>query len=98
MTVTLPADLQAFVDEQVEFGAASDAATFMIQIVRLVKEKTDDVLRAALVEGEADIAAGRVIHGPFNARQMLEEIRQDRRVAAGAVTPTLVLVDGQRVE
>ncbi len=84
MTVTLPADLQAFVDDQMTHGEAADANAVVAEAVRVLQQKKDEEklawLRAALAEGEADIAAGRVSRGPINARQMLEEIRQKRAV------------------
>ena len=82
MTVTLPADLQAFVDEQVASGAAADADAVLAEAVRVLQQKKDEEklawLRAALDEGLAQLDAGKVIRGPINARQMLEEIRQKR--------------------
>ncbi len=82
MTVTLPADLQAFVDEQVQLGNGAEVNAAVAEAVRVLQQKKDEEklawLRAALDEGEADIAAGRVSRGPINARQMLEDIRQKR--------------------
>ena len=86
MTITLPADLQAFVDEQVELGNAPDAQALVVLAVRLLQQKMDaadrPMLLAALAEAEAEIAAGKVLRGPFNARQMLGEIRQKRATEA----------------
>lgn len=80
MTVTLPADLQAFVDEQVELGYAAEVNAAVAEAVRELQRKKNEEklawLRAALDEGEADVTAVRVIRGPINARQMLEEVRQ----------------------
>jgi putative addiction module CopG family antidote len=82
MTVTLPADLQAFVDEQVALGAAPDADAVLAEAVRVLRQKRDEEkrawLQAALDDGLAQLDAGKVIRGPINARQMLEEIRQKR--------------------
>ena len=80
MTVTLPADLQAFVDEQVASGAAADAV--LAEAVRVLHQKKDEEklawLRAAVQEGLDQIAAGKVTYGPFNAVQMLKDIRRKR--------------------
>lgn len=82
MTVTLPADLQAFVDEQVELGNAAEVNAAVAEAVRKLQQKKDEEKRAwllaALDEAEAEVAAGKVIRNPPSARQMLEEIRQQR--------------------
>ncbi|MEO2088712.1 MAG: type II toxin-antitoxin system ParD family antitoxin [Gemmataceae bacterium] len=86
MTVTLPADLQAFVDEQVNHGEAPDANAVVTEAVRVLQQKKDEEklawLRAALAEGEADIAAGRV--SDLDASAILAEVRA---VRAGRAKP-----------
>ena len=80
MTVTLPTDLQAFVDEQVASGAAVDADAVLAEAVRVLQQKKDEEKLAALMakfdEAEAQVSAGLLIRNPKSARQMLEEIRQ----------------------
>ncbi len=64
MTVTLPADLQAFVDEQVELGNAAEVNAVVAQAVRVLQQKKTEEkltwLRAAVQVGLDDIEAGRV--------------------------------------
>ena len=82
MTVTLPADLQAFVDDLVSNGEAPDAAAVLAEAVRDLQRKKDEAklaaLRADIQAGLDELAAGKVTYGPINARQMLEEIRRKR--------------------
>ncbi len=87
MTVTLPADLQAFVDEQVQMGNVAEVNAAVADAVRVLQQKKEydeklAALRAALDEGEADIAAGRV--APLDVRAILAEVRAAR---AGRTTP-----------
>jgi antitoxin ParD1/3/4 len=82
MTVTLSAKQQAFVDEQVASGRFPDADAVLDEALRVLALKQDEAKMAALMtkfdEAEAEVAAGKCIRGPINARQMLEEIRQRR--------------------
>ena len=82
MTVTLPADLQAFVDERVKSGRAADVNAVLAEAVRTLQRQEDEEKRAELLalldEAEAEVAAGKVIRNPRTARQMLDEIRQPR--------------------
>ncbi len=82
MTVTLPADLQAFVDEQVATGRYPDADAVLDEALRVLAQKEYDGKMAALMakfdEAEAQVAAGQVIRNPRSARQILDEIRQRR--------------------
>jgi len=87
MTVTLPADLQAFVDEQVASGEAPDANAVLAEAVRMLQQKKDEeklaALRADIQAGLDELDAGKGVPGPFNARQMLEEIRRERSQRCG---------------
>jgi putative addiction module CopG family antidote len=84
MTITLPADLQAYLDERVKDGRWPDASAALADAVRALQqqEAAEEPNRAELLalldEAEAEVAAGKLIRGPINARQMLEEIRQRR--------------------
>ena len=78
MTVTLPADLQAFVDEQVELGNADEVNAAVAEAVRQLQQKKDEEKRAwllaALDEAEAEVAAGKVIRNPVSAKEKLAAV------------------------
>jgi putative addiction module CopG family antidote len=80
MTVTLPADLQAFVDEQVELGNAAEVNAVVAEAVRKLQQKKDEeklaALRAAVQVGLDDIAAGRV--APLDVKAILAEVLAKR--------------------
>ena len=83
MTVTLPADLQAYVDDRVKDGRWPDVDAALADAVRTLRQQEEAEpnraeLLALLDEAEAEVAAGKLIRGPINARQMLEGIRQRR--------------------
>ena len=82
MTVTLSPKQQAFVDEQVANGRYPDADAVLGEALKMLAQKEDEAKTAALMakfdEAEAEVAAGLVIRNPRTARQMLEEIRQQR--------------------
>jgi putative addiction module CopG family antidote len=86
MTVTLPADLQAFVDEQVAAGRSADEV--FAEALRALQQKEQQeaklsALRADIQVGVAELDAGKGVPGPFNARQVLEEIRRERGQQCG---------------
>ena len=87
MTVTLPADLQAFVDEQVATGRDPNPDAVLAEAVRTLQRKRDEeklaALRADIQVGLDELDAGQGVPGPFNARQMLEEIRRERSQRCG---------------
>ncbi len=86
MTVTLPADLQAFVDEQVATGRYPDADAVLDEALRVLARKEADAKMAALMakfdEAEAQVAAGQV--ATLDAHAILAEVRAAR---AGRVRP-----------
>jgi putative addiction module CopG family antidote len=78
MTVTLPADLQAFVDDLVSNGEAPDADAVLAEAVRVLQQKRDyeanlTALRAEVQLGLDDIAAGRV--APLDVKAILADVR-----------------------
>jgi putative addiction module CopG family antidote len=78
MTVTLPADLQAFVDEQVALGFAAEVDAAVAEAVRTLQQKREyeanlAALRAEVQLGLDDITAGRV--APLDVRAILAEVR-----------------------
>jgi len=88
MTVTLPADLQAFVDERVKSGRSPNVDAVLAEAVRVLQQKEQDeaklaALRAEVQVGLDELDAGKGVPGPFNARQMLEEIRRERGQRCG---------------
>lgn len=77
MTVTLPADLQAFVDEQVKTGRDPDVNAVLAEAVRALRLKREEeaklaALRADIQLGLDDIAAGRV--APLDVMAILAEV------------------------
>lgn len=81
MTVTLPADLQAFVDEQVKTGRDPDVNAVLAEAVRMLQRKREDeaklaALMAKFDEAEAEVAAGKVIRNPVSAKDKLAAIRR----------------------
>lgn len=82
MTVTLSAKQQAFVDEQVASGRFPDVDAVLDEALRMLAQKEDEAKLAALKAdiqiGIDQLDAGQGVPGPFNARQMLEEIRRGR--------------------
>lgn len=88
MTVTLPADLQAYVDEQVKTGRDPDVNAVLAEAVRALRLKREDEAKLAALRADVQIGidqlnAGEGVPGPFNARQMLDEIRRERGQQCG---------------
>lgn len=81
MTVTLPADLQAFVDAQVKAGRWPDANAVMAEAVRTLQLQEDedaatrDELKAAVQEGMADLRAGQ--KAPLDVMAILAEVEAE---------------------
>jgi putative addiction module CopG family antidote len=81
MTVTLPADLQAFVDEQVKAGRYPDVDAALADAVRNLQLQVDEDdatrarLRAAVQEGLADLRAGRT--APLDVMAILAEVEAE---------------------
>jgi putative addiction module CopG family antidote len=84
MTVTLPADLQAFVDEEVAAGAAAEVNEAVAEAVRKLQKKKEyeaklTALRAEIQLGLDDIAAGRV--APLDVMAILAEVEARADIA-----------------
>ena len=80
MTVTLPADLQAFVDEQVASGRDPSVSDVLAEAVRELKRRREyeaklAALRADIQVGLEDIAAGRV--APLDVMAILAEVEAE---------------------
>jgi putative addiction module CopG family antidote len=81
MTVTLPADLQAFVEERVKSGRAPDVNAVLAEAVRNLQlqededEATHARLKAAVQEGLADLRAGR--KAPLDVMAILAEVEAE---------------------
>ncbi len=86
MTVTIPSEWEQFVAERVASGrSADDVLVAALQALHL-KEQSD-AKRSALVAdiqvGLDQLDAGQGVPGPFNARQVLEDIRRERSQRCG---------------
>lgn len=81
MTVTLPAEWERFVQERVAAGQSADAV--LVKALQALQQKEQDEaklvsLRADIQIGLAQLDAGQGVPGPFNARQLLDDIRRER--------------------
>lgn len=88
MTVTLPPELQAFVEEQVASGAAPDVNAVLAEAVRVLQLKRDEETKRAALKTDIQVGidqldAGQGVPGPFDARQMLEDLRRQRGQQCG---------------
>lgn len=79
--ISLPAELEAYVDAKVASGEYAHASEVVREGIRLLMRNEAeklDWLRNALAKGEADIAAGRIF-SPEQARTELAKRAANRR-------------------
>ncbi len=86
MTVTLPPEWEQFVAERVAAGRSADEVLVAALQALHLKEQ-HEAKRFALVAdiqvGLDQLDAGQGVPGPFNARQVLEDLRRERGQRCG---------------
>lgn len=81
MSVTLPPELEATIQEKIERGGYDDAAAVVREALRLLEERDRLThLRALIAEAEAEVARGEVVDWTPNfMERLIRESEEDAR-------------------